>query len=326
MAPIAVELIDDIARLREFVPEWSRFLEAVPPASPFQTPQWLLTWWRHFGGGMLHVLAFRHEGETVGVVPCFLHEWQSRRQLTLLGTGISDYLDPVFDARHCAAIVEALASHLSSRAEWDICDWQDLSAATPLRRLGPVLDDTPCTVVALAGSFEAFLAARPHGLKRSLRRYRQKAEALGPLHFAVTPDAEPCLLDALVELHRSRWNRSGEPGMIDANRSEAFLREAAQTLARGDMLRIFSLHLQDRVAAVVLALRNRSTVFAYLSGFDPEYEAFGCGRELLACALRHAHDQGYRWWDFLRGDEPYKRAWGAQTVPKCRLVLERANR
>ena len=48
-----------------------------------------------------------------------------------------------------------------------------------------------------------------------------------------------------------------------------------------------------------------------------------CGRELLARALEYAR-HGYRYRDFLRGEEPYKFDSGADTVAKCRLILERS--
>ncbi len=53
-------------------------------------PEWLLTWWWHFGSGRLRVMVFRQMGEVAGVLPCFLHPWNGRRQLTLVGSGITD--------------------------------------------------------------------------------------------------------------------------------------------------------------------------------------------------------------------------------------------
>src|SRR5262249_9104669 len=149
----------------------------------------------------------------------------------LAGAGLSDFLDPVFNRRHVPEILTALRAHLSSRADWDVCDWQDLSADTPLNALAPPVDDTPCSRVALSGSFEAFMTGRSAGLRRNLRRYRQKAESLGRLDFGVTASADPALVDALIDLHRERWARSGEPGMIDANRAVPFLRDVAAVLA-----------------------------------------------------------------------------------------------
>jgi CelD/BcsL family acetyltransferase involved in cellulose biosynthesis len=237
---------------------------------------------------------------------------------------MSDYLDPVFDARYFPAIAQALKSHLLNFSGWEFCDWQDLSAHTPLRALAPAAEDTPCSRVPLASSFERFLAQRPHGLKRNLRRYREKALAFGAMHFRISADPEPYLLRNLIELHRARWQHSGRPGMIDANAAEGFVQDAARTMAEEGMLRIFTLYFREQVGAIVLALRNEGTLFSYLSAFDPEHEVLGLGRELLKCSLEHAHAERYQCWDFMRGDEPYKLTWGAQVVPKCRLRFDRS--
>jgi len=86
---------------------------------------------------------------------------------------------------------------------------------------------------------------------------------------------------------------------------------------------VFVVRFGGEVAAVLLALRHRATTFSYLSAFDPQYESFGFGRELLAQSIRYAHECGCRQWNFLRGDEPYKFSWGAQRIEKCRLVISR---
>ena len=320
---LTLEVIETIDRLDEFRPEWSRFVQKTPPATPFQMPEWLITWWAHFGSGALRVMAFRESGELVGILPCFLHHWERRRQLTLLGSGVSDYLDPVFEPRCIDGILELVRTQLKTWADWDICDWQDLSMDTPLHALGPALPDTPCSAVPIDQPFEKFLADRPKELRRNLRRYREKAEAAGCLSFQVAETAPRELMDALVELHAARWSKAGESGMIQANRSEAFLRELVTLFEARGWLRFFALRFRDEVAAIILAWCNQTAIFGYLSAFHPDYEKFGFGSQLLARALRYAHDRGYRQWNFLRGAEPYKFSWGAQVTAKRRVVISR---
>jgi CelD/BcsL family acetyltransferase involved in cellulose biosynthesis len=129
----------------------------------------------------------------------------------------------------------------------------------------------------------------------------------------------------LIDLHDAKWQRRGEPGMIQANGSAEFICDVAREFARGDMLRFFSLRFRDQIAAIILAFPYGSTMFGYLSAFDPEHEALGVGRTLLLEAIRYCYQNGYRSWNFLRGDEPYKFWWGAQLIPKCRVRLIRAN-
>jgi len=141
--------------------------------------------------------------------------------------------------------------------------------------------------------------------------------------FEVSHTADDQLMDALIALHRARWEQMGEPGMIEANRSEAFLREVAKLLASRGALSIFTVRFADRITAILLALCNKTTIFSYLSAFDPQHESLGFGRELLAKAFRYAHETGFRCWNFLRGDEAYKFPWSAQLIAKSRVLISR---
>jgi CelD/BcsL family acetyltransferase involved in cellulose biosynthesis len=327
---LTLEVIENLSLLVEIEPEWSAFAQTIAGVTPFQLPQWLLTWWAHFGNGQLHVLVFRQKDVIVGIVPCFRHQWNGLRQITLIGSGISDYLEPAIDLQYCPAILDCLRTHLEADMDWDVCDWQDLSANTPLSglrsggqfKLG-ANPDVSCSEIRLTGTFDEFRNARPKDLKRNLRRYRKKAEAIGNLQFEVVKEAHPESMQALVELHSAKWERRGEAGMIQANGSAEFLCEVARKFASRDMLRIFSLRFQRRIVSVIVAFSYENTMFGYLSAFDPENESLGFGRTLLFEAIRYCYENGYKAWNFLRGDEPYKFWWGAQVIPKCRIRLIR---
>jgi CelD/BcsL family acetyltransferase involved in cellulose biosynthesis len=328
---LSVEIVDDFSLLLRKREEWSSFAETLPGLTPFQLPDWLLTWWQHFGSGQLLAFVFKEREEMAAIVPCFRHEWAGRRQITLIGSGLSDYLEPGIAHRHCPEVLRMLADRLRENRCWDVCNWQDLTAATPLRSLPcdcglrlRLEADVECTEIPIQGGFDQWWEQRPHGLRRNLRRYLEKARAIEEPHFCVSSEPSPCLVDALVTLHTARWQERGKPGMIVANQSDSFVRDVIEQFASRDMLRFFSLHFQDRIVAVILAFRYRDTLFPYLSAFDPEYSTFGFGRTLLYHALRYAFETGYESWNFLRGNEPYKFDWGARSIPKARLLITRA--
>lgn len=250
MAEISVAVIDNAVVLCALVPEWRQFLARRPPHNPFQTPDWLLTWWSHYGNGKLHGFVLRDGPAVVGVVPAFLHDWQGRRQLTLIGTGISDLLEPVI----APETLDALAAHLRDSPGWDVCDWQDLNRDTPLGALGSLMPDTPCSRISLTGSFGEILAARPHGLRRNLRRYSSKVSRYGEEHFAVSRVNDKESLEALFRLHRARWQQAREWRAIDGNRVRGFLRDVAPLLGHAGMLRLFSLRIGGRTAAVIFGM------------------------------------------------------------------------
>ncbi len=326
-----VDRINTFEHLRELQSEWATLLESVSIGTPFQTAQWQLTWWKHFGSGSLHAFAFRDGDRLVGLLPMFRHEWEGRQQLTLIGSGISDYLDPLTVPEFAQQIVSKVGAGLIADQTWDVCNWQDLATTTPLRSLSEVTGlhvtsqpDTLCSAVALTEDFEAYWRGRSADHRRNIARYRRKAEAEGAIQFNVDQQANPFLLDALIELHGARWRRQGESGTIAANHSAAFLRDAAEQLSRVGALQLFSLVWNGKVVAVIFGMARADVLYGYLSAFDPEWEEFGFGRNLLFHALRYAAQNGYRCWNFLRGEEAYKASWGAVPIGKCRLVITKS--
>lgn len=327
---LTLDTVNDFAELLCKEPEWSQFAHSLPDVTPFQLPDWLLTWWRQFGSGELRVLVFRNRGEIVGVVPCFRHEWEGKRQITLIGSGISDYLDPAIACEFAPGILRMLRQALQRDPDWDVCVWQDLRHTSMLAALPfsdsfvtTVKPDTACSETALRGSFESWWAQRPHGLRRNIRRYLQKTRAIGEPEFCVVSEPETHILTALVNLHAARWQKHNQPGMIAANNSAQFLLKICERFARANMLRLFVLHFKDRIVAAICAFPYRATLFSYLSAFDPEFETLGFGRLLLFYSFKYAFESGYGSWNFLRGSEPYKFDWGAQRMPKCRVIITR---
>ena len=318
-----VQILDSESKLRETAGAWSALVDSLPSAVPFQLPLWLLTWWKHFGSGELQVLTGYEGSSLVAVIPMFRHEWEGRKQLTLIGSGLSDWTDPAI----AADVLPAIEKYLDNDTQWDVLDWQDLSADTPLRALAEVTvqDDVPCLVTPLTGSFDEFWNSRSKELRRNVRRYGQRAREMGRVDFEVSHEAQPELLDELIRLHGARWQKQGETGMIEANRAQPFLRDVAEQFAANGTLRIFAVRFEGAVAALVLTVLYRGEIFAYMSAFDPEHESLGFGRTLLYESFRHCFEKGYSAWNFLRGTEPYKSSWGAVALPKVRLHKERAS-
>ena len=98
--------------------EWSALAETA--GSFFGTPEWLETWWRHYGKGrrlLLH--ACRGEtGELIAVLP--LYVWRTRpRVIRFLGHGPGDELGPV-NARSDAAVAVYALRQLLDELVWDV--------------------------------------------------------------------------------------------------------------------------------------------------------------------------------------------------------------
>lgn len=327
---LETEVICDPAQLKELKQEWLALASRIPQITPFQLPEWMLTWLQHFGSGELHTLVFRRGDQIVGIFPAFIHPWREQKQMTLIGSGISDYPEPLIDLSFGREVIEALGWHLESDSKWEICEWQDLAESSPLLQIQShaafrriVKPDTPCTKIPLCGTFEEFWSSRPRHVRRNVTRYRRHASEHYAVAFETVTEAIPELFESFIRLHGNRWQLKGESGMIEENHSAPFLWEIAKRFERLKILRFFVLRFNREIAAIILAWDYRNNLYFYLSGFDPRFAEFRPGQILLCECLRYAYSQNCESCDFLRGAEPYKLDWGAEVIPKYRVILTR---
>src|SRR5437660_12531266 len=94
-----IEVITEIETLQTIDTHWLALCKK-NQVTPFQTPMWLLPWWRNFGSNDLSVIVSRDRDEIDAIAPLYiLRDDESDESLGLfLVTGISDYLTVIGDA------------------------------------------------------------------------------------------------------------------------------------------------------------------------------------------------------------------------------------
>ncbi|MGE0260301.1 MAG: GNAT family N-acetyltransferase [Alphaproteobacteria bacterium] len=309
--------------MRDLVPEWLALWRRAPGATPFQSPAWLLAWWKHFGSVAPRVLtATAGEGlpgeRLVGVLPLYELAEPRVRKLLPIGIGLSDYIDALVDpARPDAG--DALLAAIADIPDWDECHLPDLREGGVLQRArGPAglveerAEGAPCPVLALPGDAGALAAVVPRKTLRDLRQASSRAAAAGRVRIE-TAEAETLgsMLDDLFRLHEARWQTRGEGGVLADPAVREFHRDAAPALAAEGILRLYRLRIGGAVAAVYYGLAWRGRSHAYIGGFDPDMKRLSPGALMLRHAIGAAIAEGCREFDFLRGGEGYKYAWGA---------------
>ncbi len=315
VTPLTLEVVREVAHLEHVRSEWNRFASTLPSATPFQFPEWQLAWWNQFGSGRLHIMFFRSLDSLVGVIPCYLND---EGILKLIGSGIAGNLEPPIHARNGADVVSLLKGHLLANSAWKFCDWQSLAPNSPLAslQLGSNFDlklsaDVEWSQVPIQGTFEQYWESRSFSLRRNFLKYLDPRTVLPDRpRFEVVTQADPEFLNTLIRVQGQRY-------------PSTFLVDLANVLDAADLLRLFGLRHQKKLVAVTLAFAHRGILYSFLSGHDPDFEALGFGRLILFESLRHAYQQGYRAWNFLGGNEPYKMLWGAQIYPTARISIQR---
>jgi CelD/BcsL family acetyltransferase involved in cellulose biosynthesis len=87
---------------------------------------------------------------------------------------------------------------------------------------------------------------------------------------------------------------------------------------------MYATRRDERIVAVFYGFAHGGTVYYYLSGYDPELEKLSIGTLIVAHAMEEAVRDGATTFDFLRGAEEYKYAWGATDRMNRRRQLFRS--
>jgi CelD/BcsL family acetyltransferase involved in cellulose biosynthesis len=182
-------------------------------------------------------------------------------------------------------------------------------------------NDSPfLDLTAIRRSGGDYLVTRSANTRQQIRRSERFYAGLGPLTVRrPTTIAEAhAMLDAMAVLHQATWTARGKPGSF-AQPFFARFHHALIDIAfpRGE-IDLFTLSAGDTTVGILYNLRDRTGVRAYQSGFD--YHAAGqSGKPGLSChyaAIRDALTQPIDVYDFLAGDDRYKRSLAGRSAPQ----------
>lgn len=329
---IEIGRVTDAGGLGRLRPEWETLWRRDPIATPFQSPAWLFSWWRFFGTSEPLVLMAREGGALVGLLPLYVLREGGRRKLLPIGVGLSDYIDALIDPAE-PAIADMLMTTVAETRGWDECWLPDLvpdgalaQAAIPAMLSAAVAAAAPCPVLHLPRHCAGLADIVPRKTLRDLRRARARARAAAQGGVAIEGIAEDRLdaaMDDLFRLHEQRWRARGEHGLCADPRVRGFHRAAAAEMLAAGMLRLYRLWIGGVVGAVYYGFAAKGRAYAYLGGFDSAQPRLSPGMQVIAHAIEREAAEGAASFDFLRGAEAYKYAWGAVDRAKISRHLSR---
>ena len=329
MTGLEVVDLDDLADLEALRRDWLELAARHRGSSYFQTPDWVLAWWRTIASRPpTRVAAWRApSGRLEAIVALSRDRERLHRRLPVAAPVWANAGSGAGSADHCGWLVpsersEVVAAWLAEAIGGSGLLVRSVDPASPgaLPTGARVVNATACPRVAVP------LAPGPGGpsssFVRQLRRFTRRLGREGISFEWVPPGSvdEP-LLDALFDLHaRGRADRPGGSFGIDQLSLHRALAGAAGP-GRGPAAVLA--RRGEAIAGVLYGFWWGDTFAAYQSGWDREYARHGLGNVLVLHALEIAADMGARTFDFLRGTEPYKYRFGARDRWDCTWLVPR---
>jgi CelD/BcsL family acetyltransferase involved in cellulose biosynthesis len=338
----------DFGELAPCALDWDR----LAADNPFRSWAWASTWWRHYGAGRtlgrkcLCVLGVKDEaGRLVGIAPWYV-QWSPvwGRVLRFIGSGevCSEYLGVLAEAGQEEPVAAALADWLAEAGaqedRWDLAeltsvDAEDLATgflieALRSRELAVHCRRGPsCWRIELPGTWQEYLATLSRSRRKKIHRAENQWIKTGraELYVVDCPADLARAQEILIDLHRRRRESLGQEQCFISARCIAFHREVMSPLLDRGRLKLYWIAIDGEPVAAEYIFSGGGVLYGYQAGMAPESVQLSPGHFGKMIGIRGAIAEGYRAFDFLRGDEPYKAHWraAARAIVEFRVAAPR---
>lgn len=311
--------------------DWDSLYLTSDLSTPFQSRDWIQNWAEFYDRSSDLVTIVAREGnEVVGIFPLVrsIGPWRAIRPA---GVGPSDYLPPLVLPGQSSVLAE-IANAVRDLQKTALVDLHQQPSDHEFTSLwGDIHVDTSfeqatCLILDLPPTFEAYVSSLSKSLRYDVRRLGGKAlkEKGAEIRWATAESIDQFATD-FFELHRLRWKSRGLPGAF-FGKGEAFQRSWMHKAIQSGTLIMNSLVVDGKTVGSVYAMRSGKTVYFYQAGMDPAASSLSPGTILVSRMIEHAIEEGAEVFDFMRGDEPYKRRWKPTRERKnMRILLPKAN-
>ena len=335
MSEIRIDVLRDTRGVDDLRAEWNPLLQASATDSIFLSWEWLSTWWEVLGDGHapFYVTARGRGGELVGVAPLVIGAGRGlvgRHLRTLMVAGqraetLSEFLDLFVARGREREIVPLLVRPILEHAgrDWDALVFERVVSCSPnlplveeeLRSAG--LDPTrspgeASPYLPLPSSWSTLFASMSRNFRSQWSNSMNRLARDGEVRLRVAGRDVPLELamDRLVELNRARWGATGVSFRSDAY--VRFHRLLSRRLYERGALLLVLLDVGDTTVAARYDFLWAGKIWCFQGGWLPAYERLHVGTILTGKVLEWGIENGYREYDFLKGDRPYKRRWASE--------------
>ena len=342
-----LELISDFETLQARRSSWDR----AAGAFPFHRWAWLGNWFEYLGNNLEPVVLVAHgppagsvDGETdpsaehwAGVAPLCIERTALGSKLKFWGTGsaCTDYIRLITRDQDHQAFSFAVADWLREQTlpggkldSIDLIELEGHAGQEINRHFFEAMDANgfqshhdeleSCWVTHLPADWDSLNRRFSKSMRRKTKKATQRLADERTDVFCSNRNGLDELWPVFVQLHQKRRNSLGQPGCFSDPGFEKFLLAATQQLAKEQRAQLKVIHFEDQPLASMLLFNDVRTNYMYQSGVDTDRMKLEPGYQIALHAIECSIEDGFEFFDFLRGDEPYKARWDTVRTPIMR--------
>ncbi|MCA9734708.1 MAG: GNAT family N-acetyltransferase [Deferribacteres bacterium] len=327
---MCIKLIQNVDDWKSQQDIWNDVFESNSNHTPFQSFEWLSSWWEYLGDGKLYIVRIdKSDGEVVGFAPFFIRKKYfgfPLRHLALIGVKRTDYLDFVVREGQEDFFFKQLFHFLSEKSKaFSFIELKDVPDTSKnmsylIKYIGeyfPIYaleSSRICVTLPLPTEWEDFLSGLGKRTRKDVgydRRYIAKRHETRLEEFINGKDISDAY-DDLVHIYNERWIDEKGATRYNEGPFAQFERTVCKKLAaRGDY-RLWILYADDKPVAGISGYERNNKIYADVYAHSPQWHNLSVGNIVLGHAIENSIERGIAEFDLSRGDEPYKYRWKGQ--------------
>lgn len=327
-----IDVIDNLEAFTELRPQWEAAYQADPEAQFFLSWTWMSKWLPMLEGPwfILAVTPTASASDYVGFFPLRLRLKERKaggfyNEINMAGNFSADYTGFVCAPEFQDRVIPALAAYLK-RLNWTRLNLENIRMSDERQRLllshfskskfntkahervnqRDNINNRVCPYAALPNNWDSYLDGLSANTRQKLRRLLRQIE--GNDEFRIThADADSVERDlkVLLKFWSVKW------GPRKGNRLNTILTSNFKMLKSCAESGALFLPVLWRGETPVCALASlidpdKKSLLFYIGGRDETFNTPPPGLILHAHSIRYAIAGGFKIYDFLRGNEPYK--------------------
>lgn len=349
-----VDVITEIEELEKLRADWDRLYQEDPEAQLFVSWNWLVPYMSHYKGDWFVLAARAGAPDTpyVALLPLRMRARMNKttglffNEINMAGNNAADYTGAICAPEHAEKALQAFGRHVAQMA-WSRLNLENLRmskerifafigqfsrdtfALDEFSRVNAAdnVDNCRCFAAALPGSFDAYLdSVLSTNTRQKLRRFLRKV-ASGELRITrADPTTYEGDIEAMLEMWRIQWGaRKHERLQAIMSTNRRVLRDSFNA----GTLFLPMLWQGERLLGMLAVFVDpvKQSLLFFMAGRDATAGSIPVGLILHGHCIKLAIENDFATYDFLRGDEPYKFAFGVtESRVNCAMIYTKNGR
>lgn len=338
---------EDFSKIKD---EWNSLLERSVNNEIFLTWEWIYSWWINFKSPqkkLLILIGRDKNAKLIGIAPFYKEEIISlkvfKKRVIRFSSSIEvypDHLDLIcekgFEKTFSRAVFEYI---IKKEKDWHEIKLEGIEECSIIKRfileeinklnnfIIETFPESECPYLKIEGSFGDYLNSFPRKKRYNIQREKkillEKENII--FQFANNNNELQKYFDKLVSLHKERAQKKKiKSNFLDSN-SLKFHKDLITHLSERGKATISILSKGDNLYASCYCLINSNKYYYYQTGLSSEGESKGAGSVLLSMMIEKAFNEGFKEFDFLRGQENYKYYWTKDSRRNYLIIIRRKN-